>query len=400
MGLKTPCGFESHPGHSAQLRSDTLLAPKEREGPNPSSPTSRRADRSSINCGPSGAACDGRATSYRDRFPIAGADRRGYPRSMGTRVLVVDDDDDVRDLIVAALTDAGYDCAAAADGHQALVLARAEPFDLFVLDIKMPLVSGDDVHRELRRDPRTRFVPVVFVTGQRSSRDIAVRLLRGADDYVTKPFDMDELVARVGAVLRRGAELRALNPLSGLPGNVAITAELERHLEADDAYACMYCDLDHFKAFNDHHGFARGDALITRLADLLLGIARSAHDDTFVGHVGGDDFVVIVPEAEAEDLARTIVRDFDALAPTMYDEADRARGCVLAIDRQGMERRMPFVTISIGIVPISVRRASDPVALSRAASEVKEIAKRRDGSSWAVDRRGATAHAEATGSFS
>ncbi len=316
---------------------------------------------------------------------------------MGARVLVVDDDDAVREAVVMALSDAGYECLAAADGHQALVIARGGRIDLVVLDIKMPLVSGDDVQRELRRDPRTRFVPVVFLTGQRSSRDIALRLMRGADDYVTKPFDMDELVARAAAVLRRGAELRALNPLSGLPGNVAIAAELERHLEADDEFACLYCDLDHFKEFNDTQGFARGDALIKALADLLVEVAGPS-PEAFAGHVGGDDFVLVVPGHAAEEVARAIVRRFDALAPSMYDDADRARGCVVTLDRRGRERRIPFVTVSIGVVPISTRHAADAVALSRTAAEVKEIAKRRDGSSWALDRRQARAN-EAAGSL-
>ncbi len=301
-------------------------------------------------------------------------------------MLVVDDDDAVRRAIVSALEDEGYTCVEARDGREGVDLARARLPDLVILDVVMPELSGDEAQRILRHDQRTRYIPVIFVTGQGKSRDKAARLLRGADDYVSKPFALDELLARVSAVLRRSAELRALNPLSGLPGNVAIAKEIARRLEADDGSACMYCDLDHFKEFNDHYGFARGDELIVRLSRMLLGIA-SRLEDVFVGHVGGDDFVLILPEAQAPDVARAIVREFDALAPGLYDGVDRERGGIVRVDRRGVERHLPFVTVSLGIVSIAPSRFADSVAVSRAAAEVKEIAKRRDESSWAIDRR-------------
>ncbi|HZP97034.1 MAG TPA: response regulator [Candidatus Limnocylindria bacterium] len=313
---------------------------------------------------------------------------------MSASVLVVDDDDAVRAIIVAALEDAGYACSEARDGREAVHLARERLPDLVVLDIVMPELSGDEVLRILRHDQRTRYTPVIFVTAQGTSRDKATRLLGGADDYIAKPFSIEELVARVAAVLRRSTELRALNPLSGLPGNVAIATEISRHLASDDGASCMYCDLDHFKEFNDHYGFARGDELIVRLARLLLEIA-TRRGDVFVGHVGGDDFVLILPESEAADVAREIVREFDALAPSLYDPADRERGGIVRVDRRGVERRLPFVTLSLGIVSIAASRFPDSVAVSRAAAEVKEIAKRRDESSWAMDRRRAPERATA-----
>ncbi len=305
---------------------------------------------------------------------------------MGTRVLVADDDEGIRAVIATALADAGYTCALAGDGREALQLARTFQPEVVLLDVVMPGLDGDEVHAALRADQRTRYIPVIFVTGQGRSRDKAVRLLRGADDYVAKPFDMNELVARVAAAVRRAHELRALNPLSGLPGNLAIASEIERHLAANDGWACVYCDVDHFKEFNDHYGFARGDELIVRLAELLLSAAER-HPGTFVGHVGGDDFVLIAPEAEAPDLSREIVREFDERTPELYDADDRRRGGIVRVDRQGIQRMLPFLTVSLGIVFITPSRFADSVAVSRAAAEVKEIAKRREESSWAIDRR-------------
>ncbi|HEY3218429.1 MAG TPA: response regulator [Candidatus Limnocylindria bacterium] len=306
---------------------------------------------------------------------------------MDKRVLVVDDDTAVRAVVIEALTDAGYECLGAVDGIEGLRLAHAQPPDVVVLDVVMPQLSGDEVHRALRRDVATRYVPVIFLTGQTETKDKTQRLLDGADDYMTKPFDTEELAARVTAAVRRATSLRALNPLSGLPGNVAISTELSRRLAEGRGWLCLYCDLDHFKEFNDHYGFARGDQMIVLLARLLIAVAEAAGADNFVGHVGGDDFVLIVPEAAAEDVARAIVRGFDEVVPTVYDPDARARRSIVRTDRRGAQHILPFVTVSIGIVPIAPERFADAVAVSRAAAEVKEIAKRRDGSSWAVDRR-------------
>ncbi|HKW79166.1 MAG TPA: response regulator [Candidatus Limnocylindria bacterium] len=306
---------------------------------------------------------------------------------MAGQVLVIDDDAAVRDAVIAALGDVGLECTPAGDGMEGLRLSRLHPPDAIVLDVRMPGLSGDEVFAALRDHTATRYVPVIFLTAQRTTEDLARRLLEGADDYVAKPFDMHELTARVTAAIRRARRLRELNPLSGLPGNQAIGAELTRRLRDRGPSAFLYCDLDHFKEFNDHYGFARGDQLIVLLSRLCISIAERTPGETFVGHVGGDDFVLVVPEAAAEDVARAIVRGFDDVVPTVYDSDDRARGYIVRADRRGVEMNLPFVTVSIGIVPVSASRFTDAIAVSRAAAEVKEIAKRREGSSWAVDRR-------------
>ncbi len=306
---------------------------------------------------------------------------------MKSLVLVADDDPPIRTLIDTALQEAGYDCVLAADGKAALEQARATRPDLVVLDVGMPFMTGDEVHRELRRDPRTRYIPVVFVTAKGTTAELAARLRNGADDYVAKPFDVDELVARIASALRRGAELRSLNPLSGLPGNLTIAHEIDTLLAHDVDAACLYVDIDHFKDFNDHHGFARGDRVIAHLAELLSQTVGEVGDDTFVGHVGGDDFVVLAPGARAEELAREIIARFDASIPALYDTADRARGWVEASDRRGRTRRVPFVTVSIGVVPLVSERFASATEVARAAAEMKEVAKRRTGSGYAIDRR-------------
>jgi diguanylate cyclase (GGDEF)-like protein len=320
-------------------------------------------------------------------FSLFTPSRTGIPEHVKSRVLVADDDPSTRALIDMALQDAGYDSVLAADGKSALERARATRPDLVVLDVGMPFMTGDEVHRELRRDPRTRYIPVVFVTAKRTTSEVAARLRNGADDYVAKPFDVDELVARIASALRRAAELRSLNPLSGLPGNLSIAHEIDARLTDGSDTACLYVDVDHFKDFNDHQGFARGDDLIAHLADLLSQTVGELGDDTFIGHVGGDDFVALVPDARAEEMAREIIARFDASIPALYEAADRARGWVEAPDRRGRVRRVPFVTVSIGIVPLRPERFAGATEVARAAAEMKEVAKRRVGSGYAIDRR-------------
>lgn len=306
---------------------------------------------------------------------------------MPSRVLVADDDPSTRALIDMALQEAGYECVLATDGRSALELARATRPDLVVLDVGMPFMTGDEVHRELRRDRRTRYIPVVFVTAKNTTGEVAARLRNGADDFIAKPFDVEELVARIAAALRRAAELRSLNPLSGLPGNLSIAHEIDARLADGSDTACLYVDVDHFKAFNDRQGFTRGDRLIAHVAELLSQTIGERGDDTFIGHVGGDDFVVLVPGDRAEELAGAIIARFDATIPSLYDQEDRARGWVEAPDRRGRVRRVPFVTVSIGIVPLRPDRFASATEVGRAAAEMKEVAKRKTGSVYAIDRR-------------
>ncbi|HEY3127266.1 MAG TPA: response regulator [Candidatus Limnocylindria bacterium] len=306
---------------------------------------------------------------------------------MPPRVLVADDDPSTRALIDLALQEAGYDCVLAADGKAALEQARATRPDLVVLDVAMPFLSGDEVQRELRRDRRTRYIPVVFITAKRTTAELTARFRNGADDYVSKPFDIDELVARIASALRRAAELRSLNPLSGLPGNLTIAHEIDARLADGSEVACLYVDVDHFKGFNDRHGFERGDRVIAHLAELLGQAVGEISEDTFIGHVGGDDFVVLAPRDQAEQLAREIIARFDATIPSLYDPEDRARGWVEAPDRRGRTRRVPFVSVSIGVVPLQPERFPGATEVARAAAEMKEVAKRRPGSGYAIDRR-------------
>jgi diguanylate cyclase (GGDEF)-like protein len=322
-------------------------------------------------------------------FPVVSVeDANGEAGPGGGSVLVVDDDPFIARLLEIELKAAGYDVQVAGDGRQALDMARERCPDLVLADVMMPNMDGFELTRQLRQDSRTTSVSVIMLTARGLSADKLEGFSVGADDYIVKPFDTPELLARIRGVLRRAKEMRQQSPLTGLPGNVRIEDEIESRVRAEARFAILYADLDHFKAFNDHYGFMRGDQVIQFTAGLIQEVAReTGASGTFVGHVGGDDFVVVCTAEEAEALAERIVRRFDEAAPGLYDPDDRQRGHIVLVTRRGDEQAFPFLSISIGIATTekrSFRHFAEAVAI---ATEMKAFTKATQGSSWAVDRR-------------
>src|SRR5919197_767212 len=215
---------------------------------------------------------------------------------MSDLVLIADDDRDIVRFVEVNLKLEGFRVATAHDGDDALAKALSLAPNLVLLDVMMPRMDGYEVCSRLRADGRSAHIPVIMLTAKSLSADKVLGLTAGADDYIIKPFDPMELVARVKTTLRRASEMRALSPLTGLPGANRIEDELVRRMERDTAMAVVYADLDNFKSFNDRYGFLRGDEVISLAAQVLrLAAQESAGPDGFVGHIGGDDFVAIVP---------------------------------------------------------------------------------------------------------
>ncbi|HEX9410338.1 MAG TPA: response regulator [Actinomycetota bacterium] len=307
---------------------------------------------------------------------------------MAESVLVVDDDPDVARFVEVNLRSAGYEVTVASNGEEGFDKAVELRPDLVLLDVMMPKLDGFEVAQRLRRDPRTSSSSIIMLTAKALSSDKVLGLSSGADDYIIKPFDPVELLARVKGTLRRAREMRALSPLTGLPGNIRVQEEIRRRVGEDQPFALLYADLDHFKAFNDNYGFVRGDRAIQTLARL---VTETVHEMVgpagFVGHVGGDDFVMIVDPDIAEELATTVCDRFDTQAPALYDAEDAERGCIQVRDRQGNMKSFPLLTISVGVATTASRRFSHYGEAVAVATEMKQFAKRDPQSSFAVDRR-------------
>ena len=307
---------------------------------------------------------------------------------MAESILVVDDDPDIARFVEVNLRSAGYDVSVASDGEEALEKAGVLRPDLVLLDVMMPRIDGFEVAHRLRRNPQTANTSIIMLTAKALATDKVLGLTAGADDYIIKPFDPIELLARVKGTLRRAKEMRNLSPLTGLPGNIRIQEEIERMVREDLSFAVVYADLDNFKAYNDLKGFVRGDRLIQATARTLQdAVVEFAGADGFVGHVGGDDFIAVVPPEVAEDLAKRVVEAFDAQVHEFYEPEDVERGYIQVADRKGVLQRLPLAGVSVGIATTHVRMFAHYGEAVSVATEMKQFAKRETGSSYAIDRR-------------
>ena len=303
-------------------------------------------------------------------------------------VLIADDDPDLRDILRSILEPEGFRVIEAGDGQKALELIKTAHPDLLILDFVMPRLDGPQVCAALRKDLLLRHVPIIMLTGRGEVQDKVHGIEAGADDYLVKPFEPQELLARVRMILRRTAQELEANPLSRLPGNVSIQHEIEERIAAQQPLAVCYADLNRFKAFNDHYGFERGDRAIKLTAAVLLeAMKRSGNPGDFLGHIGGDDFVIITTPEKAEAVCQSVIDAFDLGAPSLYDETDRARGFFLHTDRQGQPIDVKFLSIAIGIVTNVDRPLTHLGQIAAIGAELKAYAKQFEKSLFVRERR-------------
>lgn len=307
-------------------------------------------------------------------------------------VLVVDDDVDIARFVQVNLEVEGFDVVVAHDGETAFRLARQYRPDLAVVDLMMPGVDGLELTRRLRADPTTSSLPIIMLTAKGLTVDKVVGLTAGADDYLVKPFDTTELIARIQATLRRMKEFRESSPLTGLPGNNRILREIAERAARHSDFAVGHVDIDRFKTVNDVYGFGRGDDFIAALAKCLQQAASAVPGDppAFIGHIGGDDFVIICTPDQIRPLTESAVSSFEQAADKLYDRIDAERGYIEKTDRRGGVQRAALVTISIGMALSNHRPFTHPREMVAAASEMKTVAKTQPGSYVAIDRRRST----------
>jgi diguanylate cyclase (GGDEF)-like protein len=304
-------------------------------------------------------------------------------------IVVVDDDVDIARFVEVNLRLQGYEVVTAHDGQAALDLILQRQPALAILDWMMPEIDGIELTKRLRGNPMTAPMPIILLTAKGQTAEKVVGLTAGADDYLVKPFDTLELVARVRSTLRRNQEYREVSPLTGLPGNTRILRELADRARSGTDYAVCHMDIDRFKSVNDAYGFARGDEFISALARALLrAVVDVALPPAFLGHVGGDDFIVVCTPEQVYPVAQRAVLDFEAAADALYDAVDAQRGYIEITQRNGNVVQVNLVTLSIGVAVSTNRPGADPRELVAVASEMKTVAKKHKGSYVAIDRRG------------
>jgi diguanylate cyclase (GGDEF)-like protein len=317
----------------------------------------------------------------------------GYPQAVKThaerpaRILIADDLPDLLQALKETLEREGFVVSAVPDGQAALEAIRADPPDIAVLDFKMPRMDGFAVCRALREDPLLENLPVVILSASGSRESKVEGLDLGADDFITKPVDIRELLARIRMILKRTRQGLDANPLTRLPGNLSIESRIERAIGDETPLAVLYVDLNQFKAYNDAYGYDAGDRVIKTLARVLVDQVRGGGPADFIGHIGGDDFIALSTPDRMEEAARKICAGFDAVVPSFYNAADLARGAISAKDRQGNMREFPLLSVSVGICHNKERSLQSFAHVAALGAELKKAAKAKAGSSYVVDRR-------------
>ena len=238
----------------------------------------------------------------------------------------------------------------------------------------------------LKADSYTGVVPCAAIVA--TSRDFSDAFDAGADEVLRAVDAGPEVAIRLQGMLRRSDRDLTVHPSTRLPGTVEIEAEVQRRIVAGELFAMCYADLDHFKEFNDRYSYYDGDRVIRILAKILHDVVKGICGERgFVGHIGGDDFIFVIPVAAMNEACSVIIEVFDALVPFQYSEQDRRAGYFFGKDRRGQLHRVPLMTVSIGVVTNERRHFTHAAQVSELATEMKSYAKTQPGSVFSIDRR-------------
>lgn len=290
------------------------------------------------------------------------------------RILVVEDDFDISNMLDVYFKSQGYEVYVASRGQEALDLTRQKMPNVIVLDIMLPDIDGYEVCRRLRTNLRTSHIPIIFLTQKDERSDKIHGLELGADDYIVKPFDVEELRLRVRNTIK-SAEVAALtSPSTGLASGRLIEQQL-RELMGRPDWGILYIGIRGLDVFNEVYGFVAGEEVL-RFTGMLLNEIVDAHGtpEDFVGHISGDDFIVITQQSLVGDLKERIVERFDANVGTHYDFKSRMQGYVVTQNEQGNEIEVPLMSLMIGTLTAEDGPFTDIREITEAAAE----ARRRD----------------------
>jgi DNA-binding response OmpR family regulator/signal transduction histidine kinase len=312
----------------------------------------------------------------------------------GHRVLVVDDDPSIRAICVEVLGNHGYAVSEADSCAAALVAVRDARPHLILVDVMLPDGDGFELLEKLKEERPTDPMAAVFLSARGQTADKVRGFRLGADDYLTKPFDAVELVARIDAVLRRRENAATAAPGTRLPGGRAVEQEVDRRLQAGVAFACCTLEMENLEAYADHYGYAKADGVVLQAGDLVRDAVRQhGGEGAFVGHLGGGDFVFLATLEQAEGVCREVVAAFDRIMPLYYDRQDHERGFIEAEDRSGIRRREQLVKIALACVECRSGRFNSYAEIARAAAELRRGLPAGKGSTYAGESFGENAAA-------
>ena len=275
------------------------------------------------------------------------------------------------------------------------ISVKTEQIDVALKNIPSLIVINEDaidrdvieLCRKIRKDEDNTITPVIVVSSN-GSRSHRMRILNESIEYfIKKPVDEGYLYYTVKNLTRLLTTNRTVSPLTGLPGNVQIQSELKKRMANNEEFSVMYVDLDNFKAYNDVYGFLKGDKIIQFTADTISDAIHESGQGGFIGHVGGDDFIAIVPYLETEKLCQRIIAIFESKIKSFFTEEDSEKGYIEIANRRGIVEKFPLTSVSIAVVVVDKNRFGNILEIGDAAAQVKHAVKNVMGSSYMIDRR-------------
>jgi DNA-binding response OmpR family regulator len=302
---------------------------------------------------------------------------RGLSRCAEKKVIMVVDDDLVeRTTLRFILEQEGYRCIEVQDEQHAVDLAQFHVPNLILMDRNMPHKSGLELSLEIKGKLHLAQIPIIMVTAADKVEEKVEAFEDGVDDYICKPYEPIELLARVKAALRSSQEAIDRNPTTLLPGACALEGEIQKRLDDDKIFALLHADLDNFKPYADSHGFSLANMVIKHTGKLIYEAAeQSGGDCTFVAHIGGDDFIIIATLDCYETIARAIIESFDREIVRYFSEEEINQGYYLGKTRAGEDAHFPIMTISAGVITNKGRSYANSTEMGIDLSQAKRKAK-------------------------
>ena len=273
---------------------------------------------------------------------------------------------------------------------------KTEQIDIALKNIPSIIIINEDaievdvldLCKKIRNDEDNSITPIIVVSSNFEKEHRIEILKESVEYYIKKPVNPQYLYYTIKNLNRLLSINRRISPLTGLPGNVQIHAELKKRILNGEEFSVLYLDLDNFKAYNDVYGFLKGDEIIKFTADTIVRCVHEyIHDGAFVGHIGGDDFIAILPVLKTEKICESIIANFDAKVTDFFVEDDVEKGYIEVANRKGIIEQFPLTSISIGVVEADKNRFANMLEIGEIGAQVKHTAKSVMGSSYAIDRR-------------
>lgn len=311
-----------------------------------------------------------------------------------TTILVVEDERIIAGLLKETLNLEGYHTVTILNGEEAVQFALRETPQLIILDIMLPGIDGYEVIRLLRAHPKTMHIPIIVLSACVSHAEKINAFELGVDNYLTKPFDTDELLALIRRQLQR-VQQGSLSPLTQLPGGLQLEQAIRSKLDSSEPWSLLYLDLDNFKAFNDVYGFLAGNDMILLVGQVCQRVVYDfGNAADFVGHIGGDDFLIMTTPDKAQILCKHVLTRYKERSQALYKWDDLDRGSISGVDRKGRAYQFPFVSLSIGVVNNQIRHPHNFSEIGVLIAEAKRHAKQSTDNVYTISSQRCHFHSE------